>query len=60
MRLGSAATHQAGDRGHELFGLVGLIVAGRATDWRDGAAQAAEVIDSGAARDLLDRWIAFR
>ncbi|MFC3713891.1 anthranilate phosphoribosyltransferase [Sphingoaurantiacus capsulatus] len=36
-----------------------LIVAGRAADWRDGAAQAAAVIDDGAARDLLDRWIAF-
>jgi anthranilate phosphoribosyltransferase len=36
-----------------------LIVAGRATDWAAGAAQAAAAIDSGAARDLLDRWIAF-
>jgi anthranilate phosphoribosyltransferase len=37
-----------------------LIVAGRAADWRAGAAQAAAVIDVCAARDLLDRWIAFR
>ena len=36
-----------------------LIVAGRATDWRQGAAIAAAAIDDGAARDLLARWIAF-
>jgi anthranilate phosphoribosyltransferase len=36
-----------------------LIVAGRAHAWREGAALAAEAIDSGAARDLLDRWVAF-
>lgn len=37
-----------------------LIVAGRADNWHEGAAQAAAAIDSGAARDLLARWIAFR
>lgn len=37
-----------------------LIVAGRAADWRTGAAIAADAIDSGAARDRLARWIAFR
>jgi anthranilate phosphoribosyltransferase len=37
-----------------------LIVAGRASDWADGAAQAAHAIDSGAARTLLDRWKAFQ
>ncbi|TFU06642.1 anthranilate phosphoribosyltransferase [Polymorphobacter arshaanensis] len=37
-----------------------LIVAGRASDWAAGAAQAAHAIDSGAARALLDRWKAFQ
>jgi anthranilate phosphoribosyltransferase len=37
-----------------------LIVAGRADDWMDGAMIAAEAIDSGAGRALLQRWIAFR
>ncbi len=35
-----------------------LLVAGRARDWRDGAARAAEAVDDGAAADLLARWIA--
>jgi anthranilate phosphoribosyltransferase len=35
-----------------------LIVAGRAADWRDGARQASQAIDKGAAADLLARWIA--
>ena len=34
-----------------------LIVAGEASDWRDGAEEAAEVIDKGLARALLDCWI---
>ena len=34
-----------------------LIVAGRTGDWREGAAMAAEALDSGSARDLLSRWI---
>ena len=34
-----------------------LIVAGRTEDWREGAAMAAEALDSGRARDLLARWI---
>ena len=34
-----------------------LIVAGRTGDWREGAAMAAEALDSGRARDLLARWI---
>lgn len=34
-----------------------LIVAGRTGDWREGAAMAAEALDSGRARDLLSRWI---
>lgn len=36
-----------------------LIVAGRATTLREGAEMAAEAIDSGASRRLLDAWIAF-
>ncbi|MBO9510516.1 anthranilate phosphoribosyltransferase [Erythrobacter sp. A6_0] len=34
-----------------------LIVAGRTEDWREGAAMAAEALDSGKASDLLARWI---
>lgn len=34
-----------------------LIVAGEASDWRDGVERAAEAIDSGAASNLLDSWI---
>jgi anthranilate phosphoribosyltransferase len=36
-----------------------LIVAGRAADWAEGARQAAATIDSGAAADLLARWVAW-
>lgn len=43
-----------------LNAAAALIVAERAAGWRTGAALAAEAIDSGAARDLLARWIAFR
>ena len=35
-----------------------LIVAGEAQNWRDGAAQAAEAIDTGLAKELLISWIA--
>lgn len=35
-----------------------LIVAGRASGWEEGAAIAAESLDSGKAGALLDRWIA--
>jgi anthranilate phosphoribosyltransferase len=34
-----------------------LIVAGVATDWKQGVVQAANIIDSGQANTLLDRWI---
>ncbi|UIP05709.1 anthranilate phosphoribosyltransferase [Erythrobacter sp. SDW2] len=34
-----------------------LVVAGRTEDWTEGAALAAEALDSGAARALLARWI---
>jgi anthranilate phosphoribosyltransferase len=35
-----------------------LMVAGRTNDWAEGAAMAAEALDSGAAKRLLARWIA--
>ncbi len=35
-----------------------LLVAGTAADWSDGAEQARESLDSGKARELLQRWIA--
>ena len=35
-----------------------LIAAGETEDWKDGAARAAEAIDSGRAQRLLERWIA--
>jgi anthranilate phosphoribosyltransferase len=41
-----------------LNGAAALIVAGRASGWRDGAAQVAQAIDDGAGADLLARWIA--
>lgn len=34
-----------------------LIVAGVASGWKEGVAQAAEIIDNGSAKALLDRWI---
>lgn len=34
-----------------------LVVAGRTEDWTEGAALAAEALDSGAAKALLARWI---
>ena len=34
-----------------------FLVAGSATSWADGAARAAEALDSGGARRLLARWI---
>jgi len=36
-----------------------LIVAGRTGDWTDGAAMAAEALDSGRAQALLSKWIEF-
>ncbi len=36
-----------------------LIVAGQVTDWRDGVEEAAEAIDRGLAKALLDCWIAY-
>jgi anthranilate phosphoribosyltransferase len=36
-----------------------LIVAGDVTDWRDGVEEAAEAIDKGLAKALLDCWVKF-
>lgn len=36
-----------------------LVVAGVANDWRDGSERSAAAIDSGTARALLAKWIAF-
>ncbi|SFG09627.1 anthranilate phosphoribosyltransferase [Novosphingobium sp. CF614] len=42
-----------------LFNAAGaLIVAGEVEDWARGVGKAAEAIDSGLAKALLDRWIA--
>lgn len=43
-----------------LNAAAALIVAGEAGDLAGGAALAAQAVDSGAARDLLARWVAFR
>jgi anthranilate phosphoribosyltransferase len=41
-----------------LFNAAGtLVVAGVANDWHEGAAMAAETLDSGAAKALLAKWI---
>jgi anthranilate phosphoribosyltransferase len=37
-----------------------LMVAGEVTDWRSGVEEAAEAIDKGLAKALLDCWIAYR
>ena len=42
-----------------LNAAAALIVAGRASNWRDGVEEAAEVLDNGLANALLDCWIAF-
>ncbi|MEP2736339.1 MAG: anthranilate phosphoribosyltransferase [Erythrobacter sp.] len=42
-----------------LFNAAGsLMVANKGTDWLDRVAMAAEALDSGAAHDLLTKWIA--
>jgi anthranilate phosphoribosyltransferase len=42
-----------------LFNAAGaLMVAGEVTDWRAGVEEAAEAIDKGLAKALLDCWIA--
>ncbi len=43
-----------------LNAAAALIVAGRAPTLREGATIAADALDDGAPRRLLDRWIAFR
>jgi anthranilate phosphoribosyltransferase len=42
-----------------LNAAAALIVAGRASDLREGAEEAAEVLDNGLANTLLDCWIAY-
>lgn len=42
-----------------LNGAAALIVAGAASDWREGVEDAAEAIDKGLAKALLDCWIAW-
>jgi anthranilate phosphoribosyltransferase len=42
-----------------LNAAAALIVADKASDWAEGAAIAAEALDSGAADRLLQRWIAY-
>lgn len=42
-----------------LNAAAALVLAGRGSDLTDGVSVAAEALDSGAANDLLDRWIAF-
>jgi anthranilate phosphoribosyltransferase len=41
-----------------LNAAAALVLAGEAGDWRDAAEEAAEVIDKGLAKSLLDCWIA--
>ncbi|MGI4733269.1 MAG: anthranilate phosphoribosyltransferase [Janthinobacterium lividum] len=43
-----------------LNAAAALVVAGRAADLRTGAGLAAQALDDGAPRHLLDRWIAYR
>jgi anthranilate phosphoribosyltransferase len=42
-----------------LNAAAALIVAGEARDWQDGVEEAAEVIDKGLAKALLDCWVRF-
>jgi anthranilate phosphoribosyltransferase len=43
-----------------LNSAAALIVAGETTDWKAGVEEAAEAIDKGLAKALLDCWIAYR
>ncbi len=57
MLLGEAGAY----RDAVLLNAAGaLIVAGHASDWREGVEEAAEAIDKGLANTLLDCWIAYR
>jgi anthranilate phosphoribosyltransferase len=42
-----------------LNAAAALIVAGEARDWKDGVEEAAEAIDKGLAKALLDCWISY-
>ncbi len=70
---GGTAAHNAGALRAMLMGEPGayrdavvlnsaaaLIVAGHAADWHEGVEEAAEAIDKGLAKALLDCWIAYR
>lgn len=43
-----------------LNSAAALMVAGEARDWQDGVEEAAEVIDKGLAKALLDCWVAYQ
>lgn len=70
---GGSAMHNAGELRKLLLGepsayrdavllnaAAALIVAGKADDWGEGVEEAAEAIDRGLAKALLDCWIAYR
>jgi anthranilate phosphoribosyltransferase len=40
-----------------LNSAAALLIAGEVSDWRDGVEEAAEAIDKGLAKALLDCWI---
>ena len=43
-----------------LNAAAGLMIAGHAINWREGVEEAAEAIDKGLAKALLDCWIAYK
>lgn len=57
MLLGEAGAY----RDAVLLNAAGaLIVAGHASDWREGVEEAAEAIDKGLANTLLDCWVSYQ
>jgi anthranilate phosphoribosyltransferase len=42
-----------------LNAAAALIVAGEARDWKDGVEEAAEAVDKGLAKALLDCWVKY-
>jgi anthranilate phosphoribosyltransferase len=62
-RLLAGSRESAQDRAYRdavlLNSAAALIVAGHAPDWRSGVEEAAEAIDKGLAKALLDCWVAF-
>ncbi len=59
LRLLLAGDHGAYRDAVLLNAAAALIVAGHARDWQDGVEEAAEAIDKGLAKALLDCWIAY-